>query len=244
MIASLLAGIRRRIARALGRPRPPVAVAPDGEVAAGFLDDPLFRRAYAAGKATGSWWHYDLEWRAYVVCWAARHGVSLPGDLVECGVHKGGYARLIADYVGLAARPGKKFYLVDTYCGIPEPYNREGAAAMTAGVYRECYEEVVRTFVAWDNIVFVRGVVPDVLPEIDVDRVCFLSIDLNSVAPSVAALEHFWPRMSPGAIVLLDDYNFRVFADQKAGLDALAERLGVSILSLPTGQGLLVKAGG
>ena len=39
-----------------------------------FLSDENFQRVYAAAKATGSWWHHDLQWRAYVIGWAALHG--------------------------------------------------------------------------------------------------------------------------------------------------------------------------
>jgi O-methyltransferase len=247
MIRSLLARSRRKIASTLGLQA--AYRTADAPTAAGlwphgsdFLDDELFRRAYAAGKATGSWWGYDIEWRAYVVCWAALHGRSLPGDYVECGVHRGGYARMIAEYVDLGRIPEKKFYLVDTFCGIPDRYSREGSASMFAGAYDDCYDEVARTFSAYANAVLVRGIVPDILPGLEADCVCFLSIDLNCVEPSVAALEHFWPRMSPGAAIVLDDYNFKAFADQKAGLDSLAAKIGVAILSLPTGQGLLIKS--
>jgi hypothetical protein len=87
----------------------------------------------------------------------------------------------------------------------------------------------------------VRGEVPEVLPEVAAERVCYLSIDLNSVAPSIAAAEHFWPRMSRGAAMVLDDYGFPQFSDQKPAFDSFAVGIGVPILSLPTGQGLLIK---
>lgn len=206
-----------------------------------FLEDELFRRSYAAGKATGSWWHHDLEWRAYVVCWAAWRGRSLPGDFVECGVHRGGYSRMIAEYVGLDQLPQKKLRMFDTFSGIPERYLDARSAQAFAGVYGDCYAEVVQTFARYENAIVVRGVVPDVLPAAHVEGVCFLSIDLNCVEPSIAAAEYFWPRMARGAAMVLDDYNFRFFADQKAAFDVFAEEIGVEILSLPTGQGILIK---
>src|SRR3984893_12099372 len=36
-----------------------------------FRKDQKFREAYRLGKATGSWGRQDVEWRAYVCCWAA-----------------------------------------------------------------------------------------------------------------------------------------------------------------------------
>src|SRR5262249_15891280 len=53
-----------------------------------FLNDPLFRESYRLGKATDSWGGLEIEWRVYVVCWAAAWAKHLPGDFVECGVNR------------------------------------------------------------------------------------------------------------------------------------------------------------
>ena len=54
----------------------------------GFLEDPRFMAAYALGKETGAIKGHpgDVQIRAYVCCWAAKHALALPGDFVECGV--------------------------------------------------------------------------------------------------------------------------------------------------------------
>jgi O-methyltransferase len=206
-----------------------------------FLADARFQRAYAAGKATGSWWDHDLHWRAHVICWAAQHALSLDGDYVECGVHRGGFSRMLADYAGLDARPDKKLYLVDTYNGMPEGCASPENADTLKHLYTESYGAVLRTFAPFSNAVVVRGVIPDILPRVRPDKVCYLSIDLNCVEPSVAAAEHFWPLMSPGAAMILDDYGWWLFHDQKLAFDAWAVGEDVEILSLPTGQGLVIK---
>jgi O-methyltransferase len=259
MSLSLSARLRRRIAMRLWppvfeapptpalEPPPPPAWATyvgDGLATAhnsDFLEDECFRRAYAAGKATGSWWDYEVHWRAYVVCWAARLGLSLPGDYVECGVYRGGYSRMLAEYVDLGARQDKKLYLVDTYCGVPKHFISAGHEPWLESLYPDSYADVVRTFADFANAVVVRGEIPDVLREVRPQSVCYLSIDLNCVEPSISAAEHFWPLMSTGAAMVLDDYGFAVFHDQKVAFDAWAARHGVEILTLPTGQGLLIK---
>ena len=40
---------------------------------------------------------------------------------------------------------------------------------------------------------------------------------------------------------MLDDYAYKGFAPQKAAMDAFAARKDVTICSLPTGQGLMLK---
>ncbi len=78
---------------------------------------------------------------------------------------------------------------------------------------------------------------PDVLPALEIDDVAFLHIDLNCAYPERAALEYFWNRLSPSAIVLLDDYAWFGHNSQKQAIDDVARSLGIEVLSLPTGQG-------
>jgi hypothetical protein len=44
--------------------------------------------------------------------------------------------------------------------------------------------------------------------------------------------------------MLLDDYGWKLHINQKHAFDAFAERHNVEILSLPTGQGLIMKQNG
>ncbi len=208
---------------------------------ADFLREPRFQRAYAAGKATGSWGAADIEWRAYVFCWAAEQAVRKPGDFVECGVHRGGLARCLIEYLDFARLP-KTFYLLDTFQGFP-PEDRIRAAAVHRHDYLEdCYADVQATFAAYPNVHLIRGAIPGTLAQVSSPQVCFLSIDMNCAEPEVAALEFFWPRLAAGAIVILDDYAYsEAYRRQKEALDAAAARLGAAILALPTGQGLILK---
>ena len=64
---------------------------------------------------------------------------------------------------------------------------------------------------------------------------------MNCTVPEVAALRYFWPKLSPGAIVVLDDYAWVPHHLQKKGIDEFMAETGVAVLSMPTGQGLIVK---
>ena len=64
---------------------------------------------------------------------------------------------------------------------------------------------------------------------------------MNCAMPERAALDHFWPLLPPGAVVLLDDYAYAGHGNQKEAMDAAAAELGAGVLSLPTGQGLIVR---
>jgi len=65
---------------------------------------------------------------------------------------------------------------------------------------------------------------------------------MNIAKPERAAIEFFWPKLVPGAVVILDDYGWVPFRAQKDALDEFAANVGVEIMTLPTGQGLLIKS--
>ncbi|UCD75410.1 MAG: class I SAM-dependent methyltransferase [Phycisphaerales bacterium] len=218
-----------------------------------FLRDPRFVAAYESGmssghklgRAAGSDVGVDIQWRVHVACWAGWHARQLEGDFVECGVNTGIFSLAICNYIDLNAT-GKTFYLFDTFCGIPSeqiaPEERAlGREEESAEFYEECYELAKRNFARFPRAKLIRGRVPDSLNEVTIEKVCYLSIDMNIAAPELAALEHFWDGLVPGAIVLLDDYGWLAYANQKRALDSFAARRGVEILTLPTGQGLLLK---
>jgi hypothetical protein len=161
---------------------------------------------------------------------------------VECGVDRGGFSRAAMHYIGFAGLPHKKFYLVDTYAGIPEETLREDPnRELLSTRYHQTYDDVVRTFAPFPNAVIVRGKVPEVLPAVAAEKICYLCVDLNTAGPSVEAAEFFWDRMVSGATMVLDDYGHTFFAGMKQGLDDFARKRGVEVLSLPTGQGLIFK---
>ena len=54
-------------------------------------------------------------------------------------------------------------------------------------------------------------------------------------------LEYFWPKLVPGGIIILDDYGYGNNQDQKWAHDTWAASKRIKILSLPTGQGLIIK---
>jgi hypothetical protein len=208
---------------------------------ADFLKDRRFEEAYGLGLHTDSWQGFDIRWRVYVVCWAAAHARRLEGDFVECGVNRGGFSRAAVHYIDFQELPDRHFYLLDTYCGIPEE-DRGSSPACYHHAYGECYEYVRETFRPFTNAHVIRGRVPDTLCRVPSRQVCYLSIDMNCVEPEIAAAEFFWDKLVRGAVVLLDDYGAgELHLRQKQAFDRFARDKGVEVLSLPTCQGLIIK---
>jgi hypothetical protein len=208
-----------------------------------FMCEPRFAEAYAIGKAVGVWQDADIHWRAYVACWAAAKGKALEGDFVECGVYRGSVSRMVMHYIDFNRMTSRKFYLLDTFDGLVDRYisDEEKRQGRRAGVYEETFEAVRSTFDDFSNVKIIRGTVPETLPEVTAEKIAYLSLDMNCAGPEVAAAEYFWPRMTSGAVIVLDDYGFSGHIEQKHAMDSFAAGKGVGVLSLPTGQGLLFK---
>ena len=64
---------------------------------------------------------------------------------------------------------------------------------------------------------------------------------MNCVEPEIAAANYFWNMLVNGGIVLLDDYGWTNRLEQKNAFDEFANKNGLKVLPLPTGQGLIIK---
>ncbi len=215
-----------------------------------FRRDEAFRRAYRRGVLASGGFDPKLEWRAHVALWAASLAMRAPGDFVECGVNAGFVSSAIMHSLdwGIVSR---KFYLIDTFSGpvlsqySPTEIDRGrievAKTALAAGAYVTDLERVRANFSEWPNAIVVAGAVPEILDKVNFGGVAFLHLDMNCALPERAALEFFWPRLSPGGVVLFDDYTYFGHNSQTEEIDAAARNLGIRILALPTGQGLIVK---
>lgn len=219
-----------------------------------YGDKPGFREAYEAGLKTieplgdaGEVFRYDMQ-RVYVCCWAAKHGLGLPGDFVECGVNTGFLSRAVMQYIEFEKYPSRNFHLLDTFTGLDISQLSPGERAMGFEEYnknlygKDLYAQVQNTFQDYPNVAIIRGSVPGTLQQCKAESVCYLSIDMNCAYPELEALAFFYEKLSPSAWVVLDDYGFSQFVHQRKALDAFAKDVGVDILELPTGQGIIVKA--
>jgi Macrocin-O-methyltransferase (TylF) len=214
-----------------------------------FMTEPEFGRAYLRGvqaARTDYCWH----WRVHVGLWAASCAIKLRGDFVECGVNRGFLSSAIMASLDWNST-GRTFYLLDTFKGVDPRYLSDGDRALgvedrnqrdlISGFYVRNVSEVVENFSEWPLAKIIEGSIPETLIQIDSQEIAFLHLDLNCSLPEVAAIESLWERLTPGAMVLMDDYAYLGYESQKHGMDEYAKKIEVPILSLPTGQGLLIK---
>jgi len=154
----------------------------------------------------------------YVIRW------QIPGDMVECGVAAGGSCMVMALNMLTQGQSDRTIWLYDTFEGMPEPgahdLGRYGTSAM--GTYKKRLRdgkstwinvplETVRHNMALtkypeDKIRYVQGKVEETLRADAPDRVSLMRCDTDWYESTKAELEVLWPRLSPGGVVLFDDY--------------------------------------
>jgi hypothetical protein len=215
---------------------------------ADFIRDPAFAAAYAVGMENGNP-DTRIEWRVHVALWVAAQAIRLEGDFVECGVHTGILSGAVMTWLDFAKHAGRRFYLFDTWQGVPPEQMSEEEKRADVFDRNKKYQDgdathaaVLRKFSRWPNAVVVRGRVPDTLGAMaDSKAVAYASIDMNVAAPEIAAIDFLWPRIARGGFILIDDYGWALHLAQKKAWDDFARKQGVMILALPTGQGLIAK---
>jgi hypothetical protein len=254
---SVLRAARRGLARslyALVRRVAPGAYAQDGLISVHsheFMLDPAFIRAYARGvKAIGGLDTYHWQWRIHIGLWAATVAAGLEGDFVECGVNRGFLSSAIMEHLDWNSRD-RDFYLLDTFAGLDERFVsdserrsgalRHNAENLRSGFYVSGVDAVRANFSQWPRARLIVGAVPETLPQVTATRIAYLHLDMNAAPPETAALGYFWDKLASGAPVLLDDYAYLGYSAQKRAMDDFARAHGVTVCSLPTGQGLIVR---
>ena len=118
---------------------------------------------------------------------------------------------------------------------------RDAHSENSAFAYEDSLAEARKNFSERPNTKIIVGPVPETLSQVDAKSIAYLHLDMNCMPPEVAALNYLWERITPGAPILFDDYAYRGYREQKLGIDKFAHEKGVAVLSLPTGQGLLLK---
>ena len=133
----------------------------------------------------------------------------VPGDIAELGVYKGSTARLIHHYV-----PERKLYLFDTFSGFDvRDVRRERdktGMEQDAKAFSDTNVAAVKKNIGMlnDNVEFFPGFFPESVPaSLNERQFAFVHLDADLYEPIFAGLNYFYPRLSPGGILVVHDYN-------------------------------------
>jgi O-methyltransferase len=165
--------------------------------------------------------------RLAALCDAMSHIVRhrIPGAFVECGVWKGGSSMAAALRLIQLNEPDRAFYLFDTFAGMtpPDGIDRSvtsglSAAAMlksaptTSKLLAFAPKDEVRNNMATtgyppDLVHLIEGSVEETLPAQAPEKIAVLRLDTDWYKSTRHELIHLFPRLSPGGILIIDDYG-------------------------------------
>ncbi len=175
----------------------------------------------------------DISWRLHIALWATRLASQLNpgGDFLELGTGRGFIAAGICAHARLENRqPPPRFFLVDRFKQSKNPIFS----------YTEDLNEVVDFFTAYEEVQIIEGDAPLCLSELPGETLAFVHIDLNDASAEISSLEHLTSRFVTGTVLLFDDTGQPGREEQLLAHLAFADRLGRSLLLLPTGQSLVI----
>lgn len=199
-----------------------------------FLEDEVFMEAFQKHVETEI--EKSIIWRNYVLAWAAKRAMNLPGDFADCGCYKGITAHILCDYIDFA-NSEKQFYLYDLF----EHEDTMNHHAMPEHS-ETLYEQVCARFDDMPNVHVIKGAIPESLDILEPPGdIAFIHIDMNNADAEIAALDRLFDKVVTGAVIIFDDYGWRGYKEQKRQEDAFFAERGLQILELPTGQGLAIK---
>ncbi len=165
--------------------------------------------------------------RLFALCKAVEYVVQneIPGDIVECGVWRGGSMMAVAHTLLRLQDTSRHLYLFDTFAGMPEPGEkdisfRDEEAAITwrklarGDINKWCYApfgEVGKNMnsVGYDSgkIHLVKGKVEETIPAEAPRTISLLRLDTDWYATYRHELTHLFPRVSHGGVLIVDDYG-------------------------------------
>ena len=133
---------------------------------------------------------------------------NIPGAFAELGVYKGETAQLLH-----LAAPQRPLYLFDTFQGFPEK-DLEGesgeAADYTPEHFADTSVEKVLARIGKSERIFIRkGYFPDTTRGLEDQHFALVNLDADLYKPTLAGLEFFYPRLTPGGVILVHDHDAR-----------------------------------
>ena len=179
--------------------------------------------------------------RLHVLYTLALNAIHLRGDFWECGVYKGGTARMLAEFLALHGRPGLKLHLFDTFSGMPKTdekldLHRKGDFSDTN------LEEVRRVVGNPERVEFHPGWIPETFRDMSNSQVALAHVDVDIYRSVRDCCEFIYPRLKAGGVMVFDDYGFPTCPGARKAVDEFFADKPETPIILQTGQAIAIRS--
>lgn len=164
-------------------------------------------------------WDYTVVatahlWNIYTSCeYVLRR--KIPGDIVECGVFLGGSIMFFAEVCKRFDAPDRMIYGLDTFTGFVRRSAKDidfhgtafGAPSERPTDFFDAATANVSS-VGWPSIRLVKGDVAETATLVPSEDISILRLDTDTHDTTLIELDVFYPRVSDGGVVIVDDYGW------------------------------------
>ena len=188
--------------------------------------------------------------RVYALIQAVKYIAEndIKGSMVECGAWRGGSMMAAALVLQRHHRRDIDLYLYDTFEGMPPPDSNDvdsrgkAAATQLSEAHRskdsmiwayspieDVQKNLARTGYDASRLHFIKGKVEDTLPaQAPQGPISLLRLDTDWYASTKHELEHLYPKLVPGGVLILDDYGW--WKGSRQAFDEYAREHDIHIL--------------
>jgi hypothetical protein len=169
-----------------------------------------------------------------------RLSEQISGDIIECGVFKGASFSRFAMFRELSKKTVKKKIVgFDTFEKFPNTKFKNDdksrrnfiKVAGENSISKNQLIQVLKNKNIFKNIELIGGDITETIPKYLKShpklKISLLNLDTDIYEPAVTILENFYPRISKGGILILDDYN--VFSGETKAVDDYFKDKKISI---------------
>lgn len=151
---------------------------------------------------------------------------NIVGDIVECGVWKGGSSMIAALTMRRLHNFRRKIYLYDTYAGMTKPTNVDKSIDSNTLAYdywknnrscnfnkwcysslKEAKKNLYKTCYPRKKLIFIEGDVEKTIPKIMPKKISLLRLDTDWYKSTYHELNYLYPLLTAGGVLILDDYG-------------------------------------
>lgn len=177
--------------------------------------------------------------RTYVLWKTLQQALHLPGDVLECGVFRGGTALLEAKTMA-GHREERALHLFDSFRGMPK--TAKGIDRIQEGEFSGTSVETVSALLAPFSFAQIHaGFIPQTFEGLKIPRIAWAHVDVDIYRSVRDCIAYIYPRLVAGGTLVFDDYGFPCCSGARQAVDEAFASLPEVPLCLPTGQCLVTK---
>lgn len=180
------------------------------------------------------------QYRCYELWSLASHLGSVSGDILEVGVWRGGTGVVLANAV--SGDPTRLVYLADTFEGVVKAGHND--PRYVGGEHSDTSEAIVLELVkdqGLTNVQILKGIFPDQTAVSIRGDIAMLHCDVDVYESARGVVEWVLPRLSPGGVIVFDDYGFSGCEGVTRYCNELAQRTNLRFIYNLNGHAIFIK---